>query len=129
MLTLSQLFDCVAGKFIVELEEVRDLVRLNLYEREIQERDVFVRMAELRVGECLLHGLQNCVAGEGEWNNAGEYKFLDVFVLLCIRFKNSADELLQELLQQFLKKELNLFGHLYVATKSEEGSIGEATKI
>lgn len=122
MLALSQLFDCVAGKFIVELKEVRDLVWFNLDEREIQERDVFARMAELGIGECLLHGLQDCVAGEGKWDNAREYEFLNVLILLCIRFKNSADELLQELLQQFLRKELNLFGHLYVATKSEKGN-------
>ena len=79
-------------------------------------------MAELRVGERLLHRLQNGLTGEVERNNAGEYEFLEVLVLLCVRLGTSGDELLQELLQQFLRRELNLFGHLYAVTKSEESS-------
>lgn len=71
MLAFSQLFYCMAGKLIVELEEVRDLFWPNLNERQVQERYIFARVADVGVGEGLLDRLQYGVGGEVKRNNAG----------------------------------------------------------
>lgn len=71
MLAFSQLFYCMTCKLIVELEEVRDLFWPNLDERQVQERYIFARVAEVGVSEGLLDRLQDGVKGEVKRNNAG----------------------------------------------------------
>lgn len=71
MLALSQLFYCMAGQLIVELEEVRYLFWPHFDERQVQERYIFAGVAEVGVGEGLLDRLQDGVKGEVKRNNAG----------------------------------------------------------
>lgn len=71
MLALSQLFYCMAGQLIVELEEVRYLFWPHFDERQVQEWYIFAGVAEVGVGEGLLDRLQDGVKGEVKRNNAG----------------------------------------------------------
>lgn len=108
---LLQLFDRMACELIVELEQVRYAIPLDIDQRQKEKGEVFFWVVQLGISKYVLDCLEDSPLPQAHRDYLGEYTFFKMPFFFGERCKLQRSELLNELPDDLMRILIVLFLH------------------
>ena len=108
---LLKLFYRVTGKFIVELEQIRYSLSLDIDQRQKEKREVFFRIIQLGISEYVFYCLKDRALPQAHRDYLGKYTFFKMLFLFSEGCELQWCKLLNKLPYNFLGILIVLFLH------------------